>query len=242
MNNNSLCNLTRVPVKKHPKLNGLMMIAGITFASVTIATQANAIQLNPVSYDMPNGEDGTYTYFDDSYSGSGDKTTMLAPLTGGLGDLTDGIIATSSLNVTPSLYVGWYSIDPIIQFHFANQVNVNSLTIYFDEEGEESDVNTPNNVTIAMGGDLYDSGVLATGSGPSAYTFSGLNLTGNSLDLTLNRRTGMPAGHSYVMLSEVTFDAVAVPWETDALPVVGTTLIFGLGVWSKRRNTQKHLK
>jgi len=44
------------------------------------------------------------------------------------------------------------------------------------------------------------------------------------------------------MLSEVTFDAVAVPWEIDALPVIGTTLIFGLGVWGKRRYTQKHLK
>jgi hypothetical protein len=184
MNDNSLCNLTRVPSRKHPKLNSLMMVAGIAVASVTIATQANAIQLHPVSYDMPNGETGSFTYWDDSYNGSGDKTTSLAPLTGGLGDLTDGIIATSNWPDTPNPYVGWTSIDPIIQFHFANQVNVNSLTINFDEF---NDVNTPNNVTIAMGGSLYDSGVLATALGPSSYTFSGLNLTGNSLDLTLNR-------------------------------------------------------
>ncbi|MFM7438812.1 MAG: hypothetical protein ACKO2V_09445, partial [Snowella sp.] len=25
----------------------------------------------------------------------------------------------------------------------------------------------------------------------------------------------------------------AVPWETDALPVVGTTLLFGIGIWKK---------
>ena len=27
----------------------------------------------------------------------------------------------------------------------------------------------------------------------------------------------------------------AVPWETDALPVVGSTILFGLGLWSKRK-------
>ncbi len=26
-----------------------------------------------------------------------------------------------------------------------------------------------------------------------------------------------------------------VPWETDALPVVGSTILFGLGVWAKRK-------
>ncbi|MDM3859799.1 MAG: hypothetical protein PT118_08160 [Aphanizomenon gracile PMC644.10] len=28
---------------------------------------------------------------------------------------------------------------------------------------------------------------------------------------------------------------VPVPWETDALPVVGSTIFFGLGLWSKRK-------
>jgi hypothetical protein len=28
---------------------------------------------------------------------------------------------------------------------------------------------------------------------------------------------------------------VPVPWETDALPVVGSTVLFGLGVWTKRK-------
>ena len=29
-----------------------------------------------------------------------------------------------------------------------------------------------------------------------------------------------------------------VPWETDALPVVGTTILFGLGVWAKRKSAK----
>ena len=32
--------------------------------------------------------------------------------------------------------------------------------------------------------------------------------------------------------------ATAVPWETDVLSVVGTTILFGLGVWTKRKSTK----
>ncbi|MFM7573712.1 MAG: hypothetical protein ACKO4S_11360, partial [Snowella sp.] len=31
---------------------------------------------------------------------------------------------------------------------------------------------------------------------------------------------------------------VAVPWETDALPVVGSTVLFGLGIWGKHKLAQ----
>jgi hypothetical protein len=33
----------------------------------------------------------------------------------------------------------------------------------------------------------------------------------------------------------VDYTPTAVPWETDALPVVGSTILFGLGVWGKRK-------
>ena len=29
--------------------------------------------------------------------------------------------------------------------------------------------------------------------------------------------------------------ATAVPWETDALPVIGSTVLFGAGLWAKRK-------
>ncbi|MBS9385319.1 MAG: hypothetical protein HEQ24_14295 [Dolichospermum sp. BR01] len=29
----------------------------------------------------------------------------------------------------------------------------------------------------------------------------------------------------------------AVPWETDALPILGSTILFGIGVWAKRKYT-----
>jgi hypothetical protein len=34
------------------------------------------------------------------------------------------------------------------------------------------------------------------------------------------------------------FEIKPVPWETDALSVIGTTLLFGLGVWTKRKSVK----
>lgn len=34
---------------------------------------------------------------------------------------------------------------------------------------------------------------------------------------------------------DINLVSVSVPWETDALPVVGSTVLFGLGVWTKRK-------
>lgn len=33
-----------------------------------------------------------------------------------------------------------------------------------------------------------------------------------------------------------------VPWETDALPVIGSTILFGCGVWFKRKSANAHKK
>jgi hypothetical protein len=35
-----------------------------------------------------------------------------------------------------------------------------------------------------------------------------------------------------------TLSPTAVPWETDALSVVGSTILFGFGVWSKRKSAK----
>lgn len=35
--------------------------------------------------------------------------------------------------------------------------------------------------------------------------------------------------------------AVAVPWETDALSVIGSTVLFGLGIWGKCKLSQKQI-
>jgi hypothetical protein len=41
---------------------------------------------------------------------------------------------------------------------------------------------------------------------------------------------------------EIRATVTPVPWETDALSVVGTTLLFGFGVWKKNKLSQRNLK
>ena len=158
--------------------------------------------LTPVAYDMPNGETGTYTYFDDTYNGQGDRNTPLAPLSGGVGDLTDGVIATAHWNQTPLPYLSWKTVDPTIIVHFAGPVTLQTVTLYFDDSNGSGGVYPPTDVTIVVGGTTLTFPITDPPSGdPFAVSFTGLNLTGSQLNLTI-------ADHNssrYFMLSEMQF-------------------------------------
>ena len=56
-------------------------------------------RIYPRSYDHVNGGTGSYTYFDDSYSGKGNPAVAQSYLSGGLGELTDGVIVNGNWNV-----------------------------------------------------------------------------------------------------------------------------------------------
>ncbi|HLL26531.1 MAG TPA: PEPxxWA-CTERM sorting domain-containing protein [Xanthobacteraceae bacterium] len=106
---------------------------------------AAASVLTVSSYDMQNGDGtgalGTWNYWDRNYTGSGNKTVDSAPLSGGTGKLTDGIIATTGFsgmtNGIPNsnaqgtgLYVGWKYLDPTITFNLSSKSKVFSIDVY----------------------------------------------------------------------------------------------------------------
>jgi hypothetical protein len=165
------------------------------------AAPVAAAQLHPISYDTPNGDFGSYNYWDGTYTGSGQTTVSGAALSGGLGALTDGIIATlpwySVSNVAGTgQYVGWYQTpDPTIVFHFAGAPVIDRITLHIDAQ---------------TGGGVYAPGFIAidgvaqaysAGSGPSAIDISGLALTGAQHSIQL----GNGPRQFYFMLSEVEF-------------------------------------
>jgi hypothetical protein len=170
------------------------------FSSAFSFTTVNMIM--PIAYDMLNGETGSYTYFDDTYDGDGNNGQPLAPLSNGLGDLTDGVIATEHWNVTSGPYVGWVSVDPTITFHFAETVNIDVVTLHLDDSGGGGGVYAPDDVTITMGDDtLVFPCSDPPGDEPFAFTLEDLALSGTTLELTI-------ADYStsgYMMLSEVEF-------------------------------------
>ena len=78
-------------------------------AAAPLLSSAGYAALVPVtSYSMPNGDGqasgGTFNYWDKNYTGSGATTTDGAPLTGGTGDLTDGVTASDIWKIFESEY------------------------------------------------------------------------------------------------------------------------------------------
>ena len=143
-----------------------------------------AASISPISYDMLNGNGqaigGSFNYWDKNYTGSGNTNQDNAPLSGGLGDLTDGVIATDNwLNVEnvagEGPYVGWLSLDPTITFNFANIVNIDSVTIYVDDYNGvgAGNVRVPHSVNLSMGGASFSSGTLVDppSSAPTSLLF-----------------------------------------------------------------------
>ena len=184
--------------------------------------------LTPDSYNMLNGNTGSYNYWDEIYSGAGCVTCDNAALTGGRGDLTDGIIATDNWNITEAPsgngpYVGW-TLDPTITFHWNSPVNISSATFYFDDADGYGGVSAPASVTV--------DGInfpIADPSGPSPFSFvaNGLSFTGNDLVVTIQRN------NSWVFLSEVEFNAAPIPEpETYAMLLAGLGF---LGFVARRR-------
>ncbi|WP_424968227.1 MULTISPECIES: VPLPA-CTERM sorting domain-containing protein [unclassified Dinoroseobacter] len=192
------------------------------------ATVAHAAPVSPVSYDMLNGETGSFTYFDDTYDG----TVSGRNLTGGTGDLTDGVIAGSNWNssgqTSSTPYVGWLNETPRITFVFDQVYAFNSATFHFDHSNEGG-VDQPSSVTINGVNKVVP---FQPGSAPFAYTF---DLTGQTTDtLVVDLFRSAP----WVFLSEVTFDANVSPVPIPASALLLLSGVAGLGAMrrAKRRS------
>lgn len=198
-------------------------------AALTVGVCGAAAQAAPVlatSYDMINGDGqasgGSFNYWDKEYDGSGATTGDNAPLAGGLGNLTDGVIATQnwfSVENTAGTgpYVGWRLDDPVIDFFFGVIASFASATFYFDDADGAGGVSAPLKVNV-NGTDFAVTD--PAGSAPFAFTVDLAGLTSDELNVQLFRN------NQWVFLSEVTFDGgtAAVP-----VPAAGLLLLGALG-------------
>jgi len=192
-----------------------------TFSACIVLFFSSAIQaatVHPVSYELQNGSSGSYHYWDDSYTGSGNNQVDGASLTGGLGDLTDGVIATQSWNQVEGShgpYVGWLYKNPTVNFHFGSVTNINSITVYADDANGFGGVASPLSITI--NGTNFSVSDPVT-SDPLALTFDNLGLNTADVDITFYRRS------AWVFVSEVSFDGAS------AVPVPAAAWLFGSGL------------
>lgn len=218
------------------QLSLLSVARGMLFPlALLLSNSINAAALNPSSYELLNGErgGGTYTFFDDAYNGSGNPQLENDALSGGLGDLTDGVIATSNWTSQPDAYIGWVSIEPEITFNFDNIIELNTVSFYFDDS-EFGGVDNPTGVTISNGiNQQYLIIADPQGTGPFQVDFSNLSLVGSSFDITVHH-----ADNQWVMLSEVEFDGVdnvPPPAAVSAPSILGIFLTGLLSIFGYRQ-------
>jgi hypothetical protein len=207
-------------------------------ALTSLATQAAGV--SPVSYDTPNGDGnahgGSYNYWDQAYTGSGATSTDRSALTGGLGDLTDGVIASQNWyaienNAGTGPYVGWFDLDPTLTLHFGQAVHITSITLHADDADGSGGVYAPGGITI---GGSNHSFLDPVGSAPNVFTVTGLDITTSDLSFTLHRRFS----GTWLFVSEITTDAAAAVPEpsTWALGLLGLITTWG---WSAAKQRQQ---
>lgn len=217
----------------------LCALLTVLTAQIGIA-QGNVV---PVSYDMLNGGIGTYNYLDNTYNGSGDPAAAYTWLSGGLGQLTDGVLGAS--NVTANLgngkayeWVGWFRTDPVITFDFGNVIELWTIGIHSCSAGFGSGIVLFNNVKLSFsndgvnfGGDInYAPTVAEREEVAASFKTVALNKEARYL------RAEFTNEQNWTFLSEVQFTGIAPATETPE-PGSLAAMISGLGalVAIKRR-------
>lgn len=205
----------------------------VTLVVVVLAGAASAAPVSPVGYDMRNGGSGSFGYRDDSYTGgTGNPAVNYSVLTGGLGDLTDGVIATANWNVTPGPYVGWWNANvpnPQVTFHFDESYDFTRITAHVDDSNGAGGVSLPSKIGVSGVGEFAINDPV--GGAPIAFVMDVTGLTTNSVTLTFFHR------NQWLMVSEVQFEAIpaAVVPVPAALPLLGAGLA-ALGLMHRRRS------
>jgi hypothetical protein len=207
------------------KILGLAAVMVLTGLS-----PAQAASISPLSYDMNNGDGqasgGSYNYWDGSYTGSGATSVDHAPLSGGTGDLTDGIVANDFWYAVENVagtgpYVGWNGAaqgDTSIQFNFSGTQTISQIRIHIDNS-MVGGVYQP--LEYLVNGNAWSFAPLADGT-IGWITLTGAAVTGTSLSLMLVHQQS----YDWIFASEVQLDGTS----GTSVPEPGTFALLGLGL------------
>lgn len=205
-------------------------IAAAAITGVCGVAQSAPLTVN--SYDLPNGQGvasgGSWNYWDKSYTGSGSTTTDGALLSGGTGDLTDGLITSQNwFSVENSAgtgpYVGWrsgYTTNPVVRFDFGGTAQVNTITVHMDDSNGAGGVTPPLSIDLSTDGIGFTSNAISDPASGAPFSVTlPVNASTGQLFVRFTHRSG------WLFIDEVSFDGV-----TSSVPEPGTLALLGLGL------------
>jgi len=165
------------------------------------------------------------------------------------GNLADGGSVSGSFDYNPNNYTNW-NISITNSVATALNRTYNTTSSFIPTSGAAGIISDASQLILALNGSDSDLN--------SNYLFVRLSfaspLTGTLTDNTSLVQGQLPGGgvssgsitsgagtlngvalNSREAINGFPSSVVAVPWETDALPVIGSTVLFGLGLWAKRK-------
>lgn len=218
------------------------------FAAMTGLSSGAVIA--PTSYTMPNGGVGAFTYFDETYNGTGNTAAVYASLSGGTGQLTDGVTSTqhwdaacgAATPANPCPWVAWlqpssqFAGSPfqglsgpvVITFYFAQVYDFTSVDIHVDDTDYTfGAVEAPTSASVGDGTNTLTTLIAnpASSNAPLWIALQSSGLRGNSLTLTLNFRPNATSDFPHwIFLDEVRFQGNA------PVPEPGTAAMAAAGL------------
>jgi hypothetical protein len=219
----------------------------VAVALLWSADIASADALIPLSYRMYNGDgvanSGSYNYWDDTYTGYGDRNQDHAALYGGLGQLTDGATGTEhwivDLGNGPAYeWVGWVNFAPTITFDFGSEKILTSAS-FFSNNDQVGGVYLWDTASFAFSDDdvHYQTRVVRTTSDAEKADTSArfINTDLNGILARYVAVTFTAGNGPWIFLSEAQFEGgdfeTSVP-EPSAFAMLATGLL-GIGLFRK---------
>jgi hypothetical protein len=248
---------------------------GFALVALLLGSQAAlADVIIPVTtYSTANGDGidqlGTFNYLDHTYSGTSpaiNSTTPNAPLTGGTGLLTNGVIPTVNWASAPTEYVGWKYQDPVLTFNLTAGQTVNSLNVYvalstiglvgapslkLSIDGGQTFIGTVATPTVVPGTDgntgilslLFPSGLSSSDTFTLMLDRGPIQADGNAYhaqfpgDDQFTQLAFLPQLEPWVMVSEVQF-LTAVPEPATWIMMIAGFAGLGFAAYRRRSRLQ----
>jgi hypothetical protein len=189
----------------------------LTTLGLALASSLGAIAISTPAYSI----NVNLSTFDSIGDVTNNNNTVIQS---GTGDTVDVDALETFLGFTPNADTTYGSaIKQTLSFNAGDQFS-------FDWT---SNIDSQDQAFVAINNAIQ---VLSTGSSYS-YTFA----TAGNYQVAMGVIDLFDStGVSTLTLSNAQIQAV--PWETDALPVVGTTLLFGIGIWKKYKSSNSNTR